>query len=76
MKQSFSYDKINYQILMMKDKHTHFHIVPRYSGPRNFAGTIWTDDGWPHIFTSKARHKDPVEQDVLQQVKEEIIKNL
>ena len=76
LKQSFSYDKINYQMLMMKDKHTHFHITPRYSEARNFAGLIWTDDGWPHIFTPKAWHKDPVSQDVLQQVKKEIMRNL
>jgi diadenosine tetraphosphate (Ap4A) HIT family hydrolase len=41
--QSFSYDKINWLMLMMKDKHTHFHIIPRYQTPRNFAGIEWKD---------------------------------
>lgn len=31
LKKSFSYDKINYQMLMMKDTHTHFHITPKYA---------------------------------------------
>lgn len=73
LKKSFSYDKINYQMLMMFDKHTHFHIIPRYAGPRNFAGLEWTDEGWPKIPGS---NKPKVSDEVLQQVKEEIIKNL
>lgn len=73
LKQSFAYDKINYLMLMMKDKHTHFHIIPRYSVPKNFAGIDWTDDEWP-----KSSHlvKPAVTFDVLQQVKAEIVKNL
>ena len=47
LKQSFSYDKINWLMLMMKDNHTHFHIIPRYSTPRNFAGIEWVDEFQP-----------------------------
>ena len=73
LKQSFSYDKINYLMLMMKDKHAHFHVIPRYAAPRKFAGTQWTDDEWP-----KSSHlvKAEVPQEVLRQLKKEIIKNL
>ena len=70
---SFSYNKINYQMLMMKDKHTHFHIIPRYSSPRTFAGIEWVDEGWPKLPPAK---KPTVPQDILKQIKEEIIKNL
>ena len=70
---SFSYNKINYQMLMMKDKHTHFHIIPRYSSPRTFAGIEWVDEGWPKLPPAK---KPAVPQDILKQIKEEIIKNL
>jgi diadenosine tetraphosphate (Ap4A) HIT family hydrolase len=73
LKKSFSYDKINYQMLMMVDNHTHFHIIPRYSSPRKFAGREWTDDGWPKL---PGPQKEPVPQDILQQVKEELLKNL
>src|SRR3989338_1164096 len=30
----FHYDKINYLMLMLKDNHTHFHILPRYATPK------------------------------------------
>lgn len=43
----FSYDRINYLMLMMKDRHVHFHIIPRYASYRDFAGLRWTDEGWP-----------------------------
>ena len=73
LQQRFSYDKINYLMLMMHDKHTHFHIVPRYATPRTFAGIEWTDDEWP-----KSSHilKPEVSPEVLQLIKEEIITNL
>ena len=73
LRQSFSYDKINYLMLMMKDSHAHFHIIPRYAAPRNFAGVQWLDDSWPgfsHVI------KAEVAQEILQQIKKEIIKNL
>lgn len=43
----FAYDKINYLMLMMVDPDVHFHVVPRYSGERRFAGTGFRDAGWP-----------------------------
>ena len=44
---SFEHEKINYLALMMVDKEVHFHVLPRYSGPRAFAGMTFTDDAWP-----------------------------
>ena len=44
---TFAYDKINYLMLMMVDPHVHFHVLPRYSEPRTFAGLAFTDAGWP-----------------------------
>lgn len=41
------FDKINYLLLMMMDKHVHFHVIPRYSSSREFFGTKFTDDQWP-----------------------------
>ncbi|MBS3116332.1 HIT domain-containing protein [Candidatus Woesearchaeota archaeon] len=37
LRASFNYDKINYPLLMMRDKHTHFHAIPRYAEKRLFA---------------------------------------
>lgn len=47
LKAAFSYDIINYLMLMMVDHHVHFHVVPRYAAPRRFAGLDWVDNGWP-----------------------------
>ena len=41
------FKRINYLMLMMVDPHVHFHVVPRYSGPREFGGTAFPDAGWP-----------------------------
>lgn len=46
---AFAYEKINYLMLMMVDPHVHFHVLPRYSGPREFAGVTFTDPSWPRL---------------------------
>jgi diadenosine tetraphosphate (Ap4A) HIT family hydrolase len=43
----FSFDKINYLMLMMVDPDVHFHVLPRYASPRFFAQSEFTDTGWP-----------------------------
>ena len=47
LKAAFTYDKINYLMLMMLDPQVHFHVIPRYAGTREFAGTTWQDKNWP-----------------------------
>lgn len=42
-----AYERINYLMLMMVDPHVHFHVIPRYSGTRSFAGAEFADHGWP-----------------------------
>jgi diadenosine tetraphosphate (Ap4A) HIT family hydrolase len=41
------YERINYLMLMMVDPHVHFHVIPRYSGAREWAGVSFVDQGWP-----------------------------
>ena len=41
------YLKINYLMLMMVDRHVHFHVIPRYDGERSAAGVTVRDAGWP-----------------------------
>jgi len=41
------YERINYLMLMMVDPNVHFHVLPRYSGPRNWGGLDFADAGWP-----------------------------
>ena len=47
LKGCFSYDKINYLLLMMVDPDVHFHVLPRYSVPRVLGQTEFADPGWP-----------------------------
>jgi len=42
-----AYERINYLMLMMVDPDVHFHVIPRYSGARNFMGMAYQDAGWP-----------------------------
>ncbi|MFL6733208.1 MAG: HIT family protein [Sphingomicrobium sp.] len=41
------FDRINYLMLMMVDPHVHFHVIPRYSGSREWDGMEFADAGWP-----------------------------
>ncbi|HET9458864.1 MAG TPA: HIT family protein [Sphingomicrobium sp.] len=42
-----SFERINYLMLMMVDPNVHFHVVPRYSQPREWSGETFADQGWP-----------------------------
>ena len=42
-----SYERINYLMLMMVDPNVHFHVIPRYSEPRQWEGLEFPDAGWP-----------------------------
>lgn len=53
---------MNYLMLMMVDRHVHFHALPRYDGARDFAGRRWVDDGWPALPAfGEAQHSDAPE---------------
>ncbi len=43
----FSYEKINYLLLMMVDPNVHFHVLPRYGRAKSFEGMDFADAGWP-----------------------------
>ena len=45
----FRHQIMNYLMLMMVDHHVHYHALPRYEGPREFAGLTWIDPGWPAL---------------------------
>ena len=44
---AYSYDKINYLMLMMVDPQVHFHVIPRYESSRERYGLTWKDGAWP-----------------------------
>ena len=43
------YQRINYLMLMMKDPHVHFHVVPRYARDQRFENMDVGDPGWPGV---------------------------
>lgn len=47
LKALVEYERINYLMLMMVDPQVHFHVLPRYAGPRTFEGVAFEDPGWP-----------------------------
>ena len=47
LRRAVAYERINYLMLMMVDRQVHFHVIPRYSGSRSFAGNDIADHGWP-----------------------------
>ena len=44
-------------MLMMLDPHVHFHVLPRYGSPREFAGSTWNDASWPTAPNSSVGEK-------------------
>ncbi|MFA5076094.1 MAG: HIT family protein [Patescibacteria group bacterium] len=74
LKKSFSYDNIHWLLLMNHEKHIHFHIIPRYSRDKEFAGVIWKDPVWPSLIKSEIK-QPPASQETLNQIKKEILKN-
>jgi diadenosine tetraphosphate (Ap4A) HIT family hydrolase len=49
LKKTFSYDKINYLMLMLVDKQVHMHVIPRYKTNKQFNGMKFLDIGWPGL---------------------------
>lgn len=43
----WSWDRINWLMLMMVDPDVHFHVIPRYAGPRLLGEREIPDTGWP-----------------------------
>ena len=58
VKSEFNHDIMNYLMLMMVDRHVHFHVIPRYDGSRHFTGLEWIDNGWPVLpVMADSQHK-------------------
>ncbi|MGB5293001.1 MAG: HIT family protein [Lysobacterales bacterium] len=66
LKAAFSYEKINYLMLMMVDPNVHFHVIPRYSEPQSACGFTIADPGWPVVpQLGVAQEITPAERDAL-----------
>ncbi len=66
----FHYDKLNYLMLMMVDPHVHFHVIPRYSEIRRYAGVEFSDSAWPG--PPDLGHSNPVDKKAFNQLRDEL----
>ncbi|MGB5486621.1 MAG: HIT family protein [Lysobacterales bacterium] len=66
LRAAFSYEKINYLMLMMVDPNVHFHVIPRYPEPQSACGLTIADPGWPVVpQLGVAQAITPAERDAL-----------
>ena len=69
----FDYDIMNYLMLMMVDRHVHYHVIPRYAEKKIFADLEWQDKGWPGIpLIAENQHNNhpDIHQNLVQLLKE------
>ncbi len=60
---AFQPDHFNYAFLQNQDRHVHLHLIPRYAGPRTFAGIVFEDPDYPAHYSvpAPARHLAPAQ---------------
>lgn len=68
---AFGAEKFNYLALMMYDPEVHFHVIPRYSKPVEFAGITFTDPDWPE---ATKRIALPLGDETLQAIEKELLR--
>ena len=51
---AFQPDHFNYAFLQNQDRHVHLHLIPRYAGPRTFAGIVFEDPDYPAHYSVPA----------------------
>lgn len=73
LSRTFDYDVINYLMLMMVDKHVHFHVIPRYASSIEMFETVWHDKCWPGAHDLAGKVEEPL---VLKKVCEFIKTNI
>ncbi len=72
LKKTFGADMVMHLLLMFVDKHTHFHIYPRYSKLKKFSGIEWVDDFKPDPLAQ--RREEALPPEVLNAIKNELKK--
>jgi diadenosine tetraphosphate (Ap4A) HIT family hydrolase len=48
-------DQFNFAFLMNQAAQVHLHVIPRYAGPRKWAGLTFRDDHWGSSFGCEQR---------------------
>lgn len=63
--QTFKIDGLNYLMLMMVDKHVHYHVLPRYADTVYFQDISFSDAGWPGLPVLDVDATEPVKLDAI-----------
>ena len=70
---TFSYQRINYLMLMMIDFQVHYHIIPRYDKDVFYLGRNWKDEDYPKLPTiSGVPNEKELLSDILLSLKEDL----
>ncbi|TCI36216.1 hypothetical protein EVJ29_06880 [Exiguobacterium sp. SH4S7] len=70
LKSKMNFTILNYFVLMLVDKHFHFHIIPRFEHPIIFVEQKWIDKDWPNPPKLNAH---VLEDDLLELIKNELV---
>jgi diadenosine tetraphosphate (Ap4A) HIT family hydrolase len=73
LSQAFSYNKINYLMLMMVDPDVHFHVIPRYQHQTSFRHQQFFDHGWPG--PPSLKHPNETSQEINEEIVRHLKKN-
>jgi diadenosine tetraphosphate (Ap4A) HIT family hydrolase len=65
LRDAFSPDHFNYSFLQNQDRHVHLHVIPRYIGTREIAGTEFSDPDYPARYLEPAADEKIVDRSVL-----------
>jgi diadenosine tetraphosphate (Ap4A) HIT family hydrolase len=63
--QAFQPDHFNYAFLMNQDPHVHLHVIPRYIGVRELAGSQFTDPDYPDAYRASVSGAGLASADVI-----------
>ncbi|MGH3133423.1 MAG: HIT family protein [Gaiellaceae bacterium] len=64
VRKAFAPDHFNYSFLMNVDQHVHLHVIPRYLGTRELAGTEFSDPKYPDGYRA-ASASEPASEAVI-----------
>jgi diadenosine tetraphosphate (Ap4A) HIT family hydrolase len=74
LERCFQSDWMNYAFLGNVLRHLHGHVIPRYSGDREFEGIMFKDERWGQNYKTNADFKTP--EDLMQKIKNKIAESL
>jgi diadenosine tetraphosphate (Ap4A) HIT family hydrolase len=62
---AFNPNNVNYLMLANVVTHVHYHVIPRYESPPEFADKVWSDENYGHTPILSSDNKDRVVLDLI-----------